>query len=59
MNKEYKCIKCGRKLAKLSSETTPYLCEKCGLFYEKKDIQDIEDAEKIEEDMKIWRTRKK
>lgn len=50
-----KCIKCGKELAKINSEKTPYLCETCGLFYEQKDIEDMQESEKIEEDTKIWK----
>ncbi|MBR4317089.1 MAG: hypothetical protein IKP65_09070 [Alphaproteobacteria bacterium] len=50
-----KCVKCGKELSKINSEKTPYLCETCGLLYEPKDIEDMLEAEKIEEDTKIWK----
>ena len=50
-----KCVKCGKELSKINSEKTPYLCETRGLLYEPKDIEDMLEAEKIEEDTKIWK----
>ena len=49
-----KCPKCGKTLLKLENGT--YICgPDCKATYTEKELQDILDAKKIEEDTEIWK----
>lgn len=59
-----KCPKCGGEIVffpyhadkeKIDFSVNSYYCSKCYEKYTERYIKDIQDAEKIEEDMVIWR----
>ena len=60
-----KCPKCSNELGlalvpdlKTGSVDVQYACTECNKAYTDKELQDFEDAEKIEEDTEIWKEAK-